>query len=205
MRYRYKVFLNVMGIGALILLGFFTWEGNASLASQKYAVPGKADAGPFPQYSEGLRNLFPDFASLEKTGDQVYRIRDGGGKELGSLWLETVPEEQKKIGYAGPVEVAVAFRGNRVAGVLIGRNEETPGFLARVAERGLLRSWNGAGLKEIPSMNVDAVSGATMSSEAIIDGVRKLAEGHLLRMEQKASGGHSAGRVLWYGHRENDE
>lgn len=29
MRYRYKVLLNMMAIGTLALLGFFTWEGNA--------------------------------------------------------------------------------------------------------------------------------------------------------------------------------
>ena len=186
MRYRYKVLLNMMGIGALALLGFFTWEGNAS-SRKKDISQEQADVKLFPRYREGLKELFSGSSALEKLGSQVYRIKDGDGKELGLLHLETVPEEEKKIGYAGPIEVAVAVRDGKVAGVLIGRNEETPGFLARVAGQGLLKSWNGAALKDIPTMDVDAVSGATMSSEAIIDSVRRLAEEHSARMG-KATG-----------------
>lgn len=38
-----------------------------------------------------------------------------------------MPEEERKSGYAGAIEVAVAVRDGKVVGVLIGRNEDTPG------------------------------------------------------------------------------
>ena len=40
---------------------------------------------------------------------------------------EALPEEERKSGYAGAIEVAVAVRDGKVVGVLIGRNEDTPG------------------------------------------------------------------------------
>ncbi len=136
MRYRYKVLLNMMAIGTLALLGFFTWEGNAFSWKEGISQE-QVDVELFPRYREGLKELFPGSSALEKLRSQVYRIKDGNGNELGLLYLETVPEEERKSGYAGVIEVAVAVRDGKVVGVLIGRNEDTPGVLARVAGQGL--------------------------------------------------------------------
>ena len=46
-------------------------------------------------------------------------------------------------------------------------NNETPSFLNKVINAGFLNSWNGLTVKEALDKNVDAVSGATYSSNGI--------------------------------------
>lgn len=86
MRYRYKVLLNMMAIGTLALLGFFTWEGNAFSWKEGISQE-QVDVELFPRYREGLKELFPGSSALEKLRSQVYRIKDGNGNELGLLYL----------------------------------------------------------------------------------------------------------------------
>lgn len=170
----YKVVLSFIVLGFSFIMMII---GNSAFATEN-------GLNSLPQFERGLKELFPSYSTLEKMREQVYRIKSADGKELGELYLELIPEKEKKIGYAGPIEIAVAFRDGRTAGVLIGKNEETPGFLRRLVRRGFLKGWNGATLKELQEKQVDAVSGATMSSEAIADSVRKLSREHQARLKQ---------------------
>lgn len=110
----------------------------------------------------------------EKPG--VYRVKDSSGKPLGTLYVETIGDSERRKGHAGTIEVAIlADTRNRVAGVLIGRNRETPAYLNRVRKSGFLKSWNKLKLEEVSDKQVDTVTRATYSSGAILAGVRKLA------------------------------
>lgn len=76
-------------------------------------------------------------------------------------------------GYAGPVSVIVTLDSlSRVLSVQVGENSETPRFLDRVINSGLLASWNKLPLDQAIAAPVNAVSGATMSSRAIIANTR---------------------------------
>jgi len=111
---------------------------------------------------------------LRKPG--VYAVRDASGNPQGTLYVETIGDNERQKGYAGTIEVAIlADNQNRVAGVLIGRNHETPNYLNRVRKSGFLKSWNKLKLEEVPGKQVDTVTRATYSSGAILSGVRKLA------------------------------
>ncbi len=144
-----------------------------------------AAASELPEaFHTELKTLFPEYGSVTRTGRGVCSIRSADGRELGRLYLELAPESEKTTGYNGPIEVALAVRGDRTVGVLIGKNRETPGFMRHVVRRGLLKQWNGATLSEVGDRPVDAVTGATMSSNAIITDVRRLAADH----QKSASG-----------------
>lgn len=71
-------------------------------------------------------------------------------------------------GYAGPVPVAITISGGRVSKVEALENSETPKFFKRVTNAGLLDSWNGLTPKEALDKKVDAVTGATYTSRALI-------------------------------------
>ncbi len=75
-------------------------------------------------------------------------------------------------GYAGPVPVEIYVTGGRIDSVRPLPNSETPGFFARLEEEGLVLAWDGKTLREAASMRMDAVSGATYSSDAFIGNVR---------------------------------
>lgn len=75
-------------------------------------------------------------------------------------------------GFAGktPLEIVVSPEGV-VSGVKPLENSETPGFFKRASA--LLDNWKGKKVDEALKMNVDAVTGATMSSNALKDNMVK--------------------------------
>lgn len=76
------------------------------------------------------------------------------------------------IGYAGPVPVELYITGGKIDSVKPLPNKETESFFTRIEEAGLIDSWNGKSLEEAASLKVDAVTGATYSSRALIGNVR---------------------------------
>lgn len=142
---------------------------------------GTMSAGELPaRFAEELRELLPGASQSSPIRDGILEIRDEAGGTLGKLYLEQIEDEERRFGYAGTVEVAVVFDGHeKVAGVLIGRNAETRRYLNRIRRAKFLERWNGLAMSEIPDRKIDAVTGATYSSEAISHGVRRLAEAYL--------------------------
>jgi len=75
-------------------------------------------------------------------------------------------------GYVGCTPVKVYIKGDKVLRVEALENEETPKYFDMV-EKGLLKKWNGLPVKTAEKCKVDAVTGATISSEAVIENVRR--------------------------------
>ena len=76
-------------------------------------------------------------------------------------------------GYGGPVPVAVTIRDGAVAGVSpVLPNDETPLFFSSLEDVGLWKKWNGLPVEVAVTARVDAVTGATYSSNAAIANVR---------------------------------
>ena len=75
-------------------------------------------------------------------------------------------------GYVGCTPVKVYIKGEKVLRVEALENEETPKYFDMV-EKGLLKKWNGLPVKTAEKCKVDAVTGATISSEAVIENVRR--------------------------------
>jgi len=73
------------------------------------------------------------------------------------------------IGYKGPVPVQVTIKDGKVESVVALENQETPKFFDRAAP--ILHSWDGLKVSKARDLQVDAVSGATYTSNAIIANV----------------------------------
>lgn len=139
-------------------------------------------------FSDGMRNILPDAADVIPNGRGRYTVRNAKQQTIGTLFLEQIADDERQMGYAGTIEIALLFdRDGKVAGVLIGKNQETVSFLNRVRAARFLERWNGLRMEEIPGREIDAVSGATYSSSAIRTGVRKLAESYLADRKDSAS------------------
>ena len=69
-----------------------------------------------------------------------------------------------------PVKVYV--KAGKVLKVEALENEETPKYFDMVV-KGLLKKWNGLPVKTAEKQKVDVVTGATVSSEAVIENVRR--------------------------------
>ena len=75
-------------------------------------------------------------------------------------------------GYGGITPVKVYIKAGKVLRIEALENEETPKYFDMVT-KGLLKKWNGLPAKTAEKQKVDCVSGATISSEAVIENVRR--------------------------------
>lgn len=76
-------------------------------------------------------------------------------------------------GYVGPTPVEITIIDGIVKEVKALTNQETPAFFEMVVNSGLLDKWNGKTVEEAKGLHVDAVSGATITSKALIENVRR--------------------------------
>ena len=77
------------------------------------------------------------------------------------------------IGFQGPIPLAIDLKDGIIAEIRILDNVETPRYLKSVIESGLLEKFYGLSPKEASEIEVDVVSGATFSSNAIIKSVHR--------------------------------
>ena len=75
-------------------------------------------------------------------------------------------------GYAGTTPVKVYIKAGKVLKVEALENEETPKYFDMV-EKGIMKKWDGKPVKVAEKQKVDVVTGATVSSEAVIENVRR--------------------------------
>jgi uncharacterized protein with FMN-binding domain len=76
------------------------------------------------------------------------------------------------IGYDGPTPLKITVVKGVVAKVEALENTESPSYFDRVLQSGLLQKVVGKTPAEAVKMPLDAVSGATYSSEAVIENLR---------------------------------
>ena len=91
--------------------------------------------------------------------------------EDGSVRLNTTELGKDIIGYGGIVPLVITLENGKVKSVKALENSETPDFFKEASA--LLTKWNGRTVEEAQKLKVDAVSGATFSSKAIIGNVQR--------------------------------
>lgn len=91
----------------------------------------------------------------------------------GMVVINTTTLASDVQGYGGTVPLEVYIRDGHIYKVEALANAETPDLFQSVKEGGLLRRWDGKTLGEAAAMKVDGVSGATFSSSAVIENVRR--------------------------------
>lgn len=98
----------------------------------------------------------------------IERLKDG------SILVNTTQLGLDIRGYNGPVPLEIRLNpSGKVASIAILDNTESPKFLQHVLDGGLLEQWIGRDARGIlAAPDVDAVSGATYTSKAIIANVR---------------------------------
>ena len=93
-------------------------------------------------------------------------------KENGAVIVNTTTLAKDVEGYNGPVPVKIYIKKNKIEKIEVLKNQETPKYLANV-KKNLLNAWDGLTVKAARAKKVDAVTGATFTSEALIENVNK--------------------------------
>jgi uncharacterized protein with FMN-binding domain len=94
-----------------------------------------------------------------------------GPKEK-SFVINTEKLGQEVLGYAGPTPVEITITDGKIEKIEALPNVETPGFFQRVKESSIFTALIGKTIKEASEVKLDAVSGATYSSKAVIENIR---------------------------------
>jgi hypothetical protein len=122
---------------------------------------------------ERVRDFFPGAASLQPVSD-LLAVRDASGVTLGYV-MQTAPDSDTITGYSGPTNTLIALDANRrVKGLRVLRSGDTSDHLAEVVRtREFFGQFKGKKADEIATLAPDAVSGATLTSLAIAEGVQR--------------------------------
>ena len=119
--------------------------------------------------------LFAAIAALLVTLGLVSRAqgsRTAGMAVADTLVVNTTDLCKDVIGYDGPTPLKITVVKGVVAKVEALPNTESPSYFERVLQSGLLKAVVGKTPAEAAKMPLDAVTGATYSSEAVIENLR---------------------------------
>ena len=92
-------------------------------------------------------------------------------KENGTFVINTTELGKDVEGYQGPTPLKVYIKNNKVEKIEFLKSSETPKYYDRV-KKFLQSKWDGLKVKEAREKEVDVITGATYSSEAVIHNVR---------------------------------
>jgi uncharacterized protein with FMN-binding domain len=93
-------------------------------------------------------------------------------KEDGMTVVNTTSLAEDVEGYAGTTPLKIYIKGSKIERIEALKNVETPKYFALI-KRDLLPKWNGLAVKKAGQQQVDVITGATYSSEAVIENVRR--------------------------------
>ena len=117
-----------------------------------------------------VAEVLPYFADAAKTkaiDTAFYEVKDAQGQKLGTV-LFSSPYSDEVKGFNGPTPLLIALDAeNHIKNVVLLENQETPNFARHVVEGGLYEAWNGLTPDEALNKEVDAVSGATYTSNGV--------------------------------------
>jgi len=88
-------------------------------------------------------------------------------------------------GYGGPIDILIGLKPDNktLQGIRIISQQETPGLGAKIVEASFLDQFNGVSVDQVKLARnggkIDAITGATISSTAVVKGVRNAIEQRL--------------------------
>ena len=100
-----------------------------------------------------------------------WKADDTMTKENGMTVINTTQLGKDVQGFLGTTPVKIYIQKNKVVKIEAMKNQETPKYFLKVKKH-LLDKWNGVKVKDAKKMKIDAVTGATYSSKAVIENVQ---------------------------------
>lgn len=157
--------------------------------AKKPVLPAKESALPVDQsiWLPDARKLFPKAVRVvvPKVKSGWSRVFDARGRLLGRV-VCTSPTADHIVGHGGvPLSILMAAAPDgKVIGAHLLEHGDSPEHVKMAIDDGMLERWNGHGWRKAAAMEVDTVSGATLSSKVMREGVR-----FRLKLAVKAEGG----------------
>jgi len=150
------------------ILGFIALTAGGLLAVVNAVTAPRIAAQAGLEEEAALKELQPEAVSFRpvRSGEEIffYKAYDAHGKSLGTLF------KASGKGYSGMIETMVCMdaRG-MVKAIKVLNQNETPGLGSKVAEKAFVERFGGVSADKLTG--VQAITGATISSRAVISSV----------------------------------
>ena len=93
-------------------------------------------------------------------------------KENGVYVVNTTTLAGDVEGYIGATPLKIYIQKNKIVKIEALKNQETPKYFAKIKKQ-MLDKWNGMTVKDAQKAHVDGVTGATLSSDAVKENVKR--------------------------------
>ena len=108
----------------------------------------------------------------------TFAVSSSCGNRRAAQGADTLKVNTKDIaidvmGFNGPTPVEISICKGVISDIKVLPNQESPRYLQHVLESGLLKGLIGKTPAEARDMQLDAVSGATYTSNALIENIRR--------------------------------
>lgn len=151
----------------ILILTAIAYRGGRDFIFQKDEVEVKVDL-------LALQEVYPEAARFEVNSFGDFDVFDNKENSIGTALLST--NYSRQYGYGGIVPLLIGLNDNlKIAKIVLLPNNETYDYVRAVYEDRFIGAWEGLSLEEAVDYKVDAVSGATHTSKAVIAGVRHTA------------------------------
>lgn len=123
-------------------------------------------------------------SSVVSVEQEVYDSRlskiYGADSSVIGYYTATTPYGDDIKGYAGACPVLIVTdKDMKIKSVelmtKLGIYKETSSYVQRVIDAGFFNKWNGRGIKEAATLNVDTIAGSTLTSRAVLNNVKRRA------------------------------
>ena len=110
---------------------------------------------------------FSEATEVQTIDTSYYQVKNDQGELIGTL-LYSMPYAETVKGYNGNTPLLITLDADgRIKQVVMLPNHETPRFAERVEEGGLYHAWDSLTVEEALAKQVDAISGATYTSNGV--------------------------------------
>lgn len=123
---------------------------------------------------EDIKEIYPGATEFKLNGNGVFEAYNSNQQKLGSALLSS--DYSRQYGYGGIVPLLIGVDDSLIiTKVTLLQNNETLDYIRAIYDDKFIGRWQGVSLEEAIQLKVDAVSGATHTSKAVIAGVRQTA------------------------------
>ena len=157
--------------------------GNSSAKSLRFADPPDLEV---------VQTVFPEAAGIEEQVGSIFEVVDQRGVMLGTM-LRTSPAADNIVGYQGPTDALIGIdSSNKLVGLAVGATYDNEPYVGYVREDAYFcASFNEMNLGSLANLDlmeagVEGVSGATMTSIAVAEGVVRAAKVRVQELQRIA-------------------
>lgn len=157
-------------IGAVLLSWVYSFT-SPKIEEQKYET-----------IKSAISEIFPDLNNFESISN--FSNKDiGGGINIIDVYKVNLKDgslgyiiRAKFSGYGGKIESLFGYEGEKCKGIYVLEHSETPGLGAKIAENSFRNQFVNKNLKDPFKVksDVNAISGATISSNAVALAIKKI-------------------------------